>query len=46
MQIKLASVMVDDQDKALHFYTSVLGFLKQAGGGRHRSGEPVAGEPG
>ena len=30
MQIKLASVMVDDQDKALRFYTSVLGFVKQA----------------
>jgi catechol 2,3-dioxygenase-like lactoylglutathione lyase family enzyme len=30
MQIKLASVMVDDQAKALHFYTSVLGFVKQA----------------
>jgi catechol 2,3-dioxygenase-like lactoylglutathione lyase family enzyme len=26
MQIKLASVMVDDQDKALRFYTGVLGF--------------------
>jgi catechol 2,3-dioxygenase-like lactoylglutathione lyase family enzyme len=30
MQIKLASVMVDDQDKALHFYTTILGFVKQA----------------
>jgi catechol 2,3-dioxygenase-like lactoylglutathione lyase family enzyme len=30
MQIKLASVMVDDQDKALPFYTSILGFVKQA----------------
>jgi catechol 2,3-dioxygenase-like lactoylglutathione lyase family enzyme len=29
MQIKLASVMVDDQDKALHFYTNVLGFVKK-----------------
>ena len=28
MQIKLASVMVDDQDKALHFYTTMLGFVK------------------
>jgi catechol 2,3-dioxygenase-like lactoylglutathione lyase family enzyme len=28
MQIKLASVPVDDQDKALHFYTTVLGFVK------------------
>ena len=29
MQIKLASVPVDDQDKALHFYTTVLGFVKK-----------------
>ncbi len=29
MQIKLASVSVDDQDKALHFYTAVLGFEKK-----------------
>ena len=28
MQIKLNSVMVDDQDKALKFYTEVLGFVK------------------
>ncbi|GAB3255178.1 VOC family protein [Chitinimonas naiadis] len=28
MQIKLASVTVDDQDKALDFYTRVLGFEK------------------
>lgn len=28
MQIKLTSVMVDDQDKALAFYTGVLGFRK------------------
>ena len=28
MQIRLASVMVDDQEKALHFYTSKLGFVK------------------
>jgi catechol 2,3-dioxygenase-like lactoylglutathione lyase family enzyme len=28
MQIKLASVMVDDQDKALRFYTTILGFVK------------------
>ena len=28
MQIKLASIMVDDQDKALHFHTDVLGFVK------------------
>jgi catechol 2,3-dioxygenase-like lactoylglutathione lyase family enzyme len=30
MQIKFTSVMVDDQDKALLFYTSVLGFTKMA----------------
>jgi catechol 2,3-dioxygenase-like lactoylglutathione lyase family enzyme len=30
MQIKFVSVMVDDQDKALHFYTQVLGFRKMA----------------
>lgn len=29
MQIKLTSVMVDDQDKALKFYTDVLGFIKK-----------------
>lgn len=30
VQIKLASVLVDDQDKALRFYTGVLGFVKMA----------------
>jgi len=29
MQIKLTSVMVDDQDKALQFYTSIIGFVKK-----------------
>jgi predicted enzyme related to lactoylglutathione lyase len=29
MQIKLASIMVDDQDKALHFYTAIVGFVKK-----------------
>jgi catechol 2,3-dioxygenase-like lactoylglutathione lyase family enzyme len=29
MRIHLASVMVDDQDKALKFYTEVLGFVKK-----------------
>jgi len=29
MKIKLTSVYVDDQDKALHFYTDVLGFAKK-----------------
>lgn len=28
MQIKLASVSVTDQEKALHFYTTLLGFTK------------------
>jgi predicted enzyme related to lactoylglutathione lyase len=30
MKIKLSSVYVDDQNKALHFYTEVLGFTKKA----------------
>jgi catechol 2,3-dioxygenase-like lactoylglutathione lyase family enzyme len=30
MRINFASVMVDDQDKALHFYTEVLGFEKKS----------------
>jgi catechol 2,3-dioxygenase-like lactoylglutathione lyase family enzyme len=30
MKIKLTSVFVDDQDKALEFYTEVLGFVKEA----------------
>jgi len=29
MKIKLTSVMVHDQDKALKFYTEVLGFVKK-----------------
>jgi glyoxylase I family protein len=29
MRIKLTSIMVDDQDKALRFYTDVLGFTKK-----------------
>jgi catechol 2,3-dioxygenase-like lactoylglutathione lyase family enzyme len=29
MRIHLASVLVDDQDKALRFYTDVLGFQKK-----------------
>jgi catechol 2,3-dioxygenase-like lactoylglutathione lyase family enzyme len=29
MQIKLASVPIDDYDKALKFYTEVLGFVKK-----------------
>ena len=50
MKIQLASVYVDDQEKALRFYTDVLGFAKKAdfsngpyarwlsGGGRARRG--------
>ena len=38
MKIKLSSIFVDDQDKALKFYTEVLGFIKKtdmpAGGAR------------
>ena len=30
MKIKLTTVFVDDQDKALRFYTEVLGFVKKA----------------
>ena len=29
MRIRLTSVMVDDQDKALKFYTEILGFVKK-----------------
>lgn len=29
MRIKLTSIMVDDQDKALKFYTEVFGFTKK-----------------
>ena len=30
MKIKLTTIYVDDQDKALRFYTDVLGFAKKA----------------
>ena len=30
MKIKLTNVYVDDQEKALRFYTDVLGFIKKA----------------
>src|SRR5882724_1066428 len=30
MKIKLTAVYVDDQDKALRFYTEVLGFVKKS----------------
>ena len=39
MQIKLTSIFVNDQEKALKFYTDVLGFKKKhdfAGGGNYR----------
>src|SRR5215471_7267838 len=29
MRINLTSVLVDDQDKALRFYTDILGFIKK-----------------
>jgi catechol 2,3-dioxygenase-like lactoylglutathione lyase family enzyme len=29
LRIKLTSIMVDDQDKALRFYTEILGFRKK-----------------
>ncbi|HTD95123.1 MAG TPA: VOC family protein [Chitinophagaceae bacterium] len=29
MKIRLTSVMVDDQEKALQFYTTILGFVKK-----------------
>src|SRR5215467_7559150 len=29
MQIKLASITVDDQEKALNFYTNIIGFEKK-----------------
>jgi len=38
MKIQLSSVFVDDQDKALKFYTEVLGFVKKVDlpAGEHR----------
>ena len=30
MRIRLTSIMVDDQDKALKFYTEILGFRKKS----------------
>jgi len=29
MRIKLASIMVDNQDKAVKFYTEIFGFVKK-----------------
>ena len=34
MKIKLTTVHVDDQDRALRFYTEVLGFVKRADFGK------------
>ncbi|MFN0247413.1 MAG: VOC family protein [Kofleriaceae bacterium] len=34
MKIKLATIFVDDQEKALRFYTEVLGFVKKADFGK------------
>ncbi|WP_392957982.1 VOC family protein [Streptomyces sp. LN245] len=39
MKIRLTSVFVDDQDRALRFYTEILGFVKKHDvplGGQHR----------
>jgi catechol 2,3-dioxygenase-like lactoylglutathione lyase family enzyme len=30
MKIKVTSIYVDDQEKALRFYTDVMGFMKKA----------------
>jgi predicted enzyme related to lactoylglutathione lyase len=30
MKIKITGIYVDDQEKALHFYTDILGFVKKA----------------
>src|SRR5689334_18844735 len=30
MKIKVTSIYVNDQEKALHFYTDILGFVKKA----------------
>jgi catechol 2,3-dioxygenase-like lactoylglutathione lyase family enzyme len=45
MKIKLTSVFVDDQDKALKFYTEVLGFVKKgrlSGGESHMANRRLA----
>lgn len=38
MKINVMSVMVDDQAKALRFYTGVLGFVKKPGNARWDAG--------
>jgi catechol 2,3-dioxygenase-like lactoylglutathione lyase family enzyme len=38
MKIKMTSVYVDDQNKALRFYTEVLGFAKKSDFSRDRFG--------
>jgi catechol 2,3-dioxygenase-like lactoylglutathione lyase family enzyme len=43
MKIRLTSIYVDDQEKALRFYTEVLGFITKAdvsNGGAHRRRAP------
>lgn len=35
MKIKLTTIYVDDQEKALHFYTNVLGLAKKADFSNH-----------
>jgi len=48
MRIKLTSLMVDDQDKALRFYTEVFGFVKKLDipvGGPYRWITVVSPEP-
>ena len=42
MKIKLTTVFVDDQEKALRFYTDVLGFVEE---GRLHPGSVSAGSP-
>src|SRR6266536_393573 len=44
MKIRLTSVYVDDQDKALRFYTDVLGFVKKADfqQAKFQQGQPAA----
>jgi len=46
MKIRLTSVMVDDQEKALQFYTKMLGFVKRTDVpmGEHRWLTVVSGE--
>jgi catechol 2,3-dioxygenase-like lactoylglutathione lyase family enzyme len=47
MRINVTSVLVDDQDKALRFYTDMLGFVKKTDvpAGEHRWLTIVSPEP-